>query len=135
MNKGLAGRAPGEALNTRASGQPFCGAQNIATRRCTKTRRANAVFWQRKTLWLDVAKDKAVSRRQIIQYGKARPTQQRRIFQRVPLSLPLAPARGKLVWDVQLVEDAGDDEVDEFGCRARSVVEARVGRQKNGAGT
>ena len=29
---------------------------------------------------LDVAKDKAVSRRQTIQYGKARPTQQRRIF-------------------------------------------------------
>ena len=41
---------------------------------------ANAVFWQRKTLWLDVAKDKVVSRRQTMQYGKARPTRQRRIL-------------------------------------------------------
>ena len=43
-------------------------------------RRANAVFWQRKPLWLDVAKDKVVSRRQTMQYGKARSTQQRRIL-------------------------------------------------------
>ena len=41
---------------------------------------ANAVFWQRKTLWLDVAKDKVVSRRQTMQYGKAKPTRQRRIL-------------------------------------------------------
>ena len=43
-------------------------------------RRANAVFWQRKPLWLDVAKDKVVSRRQTMQYGKAKPTRQRRIL-------------------------------------------------------
>ena len=69
-----------------------CSRSLIAARLCQKTRRraadstsstarrANAVFWQRKPLSLDVAKDKTVSRRQTTQYGKARSTQQRRIL-------------------------------------------------------
>ena len=48
---------------------------------------ANAAFLQRKPLWLDVAKDKAVSRRQTMQYGKAKPTRQRRILVKETLYL------------------------------------------------
>ena len=60
MDKGLQGRGAGDALNTRTCGHPFCGAA--------------------KHSGLTLPKDKAVSRRQTTQYGKARPTQQRRIL-------------------------------------------------------
>ncbi len=44
------------------------------------------------------------------------------------------PAFGEAVWDAELVEGAGDDEVDDVVHRGGVVVEARVGGHDDGAG-